>query len=59
MKIALIECIETKKRIEIRDINEKEFLKMFKINSKDIYNGLYATSKKNNKEYYITIVNYK
>lgn len=57
MKVALIERVKDGKRLEIRNLNEKEFLSRFtNISKKDKFNGFTATS--NNVEYYITIINY-
>ena len=55
MKIAIIDRIKDNKRIEIRNLNEKEFLSRFDvIGAKDVYNGFKASS--NGVEYYITIL---
>jgi hypothetical protein len=57
MKVALIERLTDGKKMELRNLNEKEFLSRFtNITDKDAYNGFKATS--NDVEYYITIVNY-
>lgn len=57
MKIAIIENIKEKKKFEIENIKENDFIKSFDyVSKKDIYNGFKAI--KNKKEYYITIVNF-
>ena len=58
MKIALIERLKDGKKIEIRNIDEKELLSRFsEISELDIYGGFTAIS--NDIKYYITIVNYE
>ena len=57
MKVALIERLKDGKRLELRNLNEKEFLSRFtNISKKDKFGGFTAIS--NNVKYYITIVNY-
>ena len=58
MKVALIERLTDNRKIETRNIDEKELLSRFTdISEFDIYGGFTAIS--NDIKYYITIVNYE
>ncbi len=58
MKVAIIERLIDSRKIEIRDINEKELLSRFTdISELDIYGGFTAIS--NDIIFYITIVSYE
>ena len=58
MKVALIERLTDNRKIEIRNIDEKELLSRFTdISELDIYGGFTAIS--NDIKYYITIVSYE